>query len=286
MEREQALVAGAARDWKPNRMPSPGWRLARLLIASSKDHAFLDRGWLPWVMKCSPRRLRKGLALRLLSLSPHYWMHQWLDCYPLELSRRQVLQKEYERNLLSRRELCDKLLRRYLRPHMAVLDFGCGPGFLAKAVSGHVQHVLAVDVSRGVLACAGILNGEDNIRYLVNAANDLAAVADASVDLVYSFAVIQHLRKEQTAAFFREFARVLRPGGQGMIHFILGQSAVHEHEGWEVGRVEVRMASFSESEITGLLQQAGFRDVRVVPVASLCAIDDNIGAEHLVQFRR
>ncbi|HEY7312042.1 MAG TPA: class I SAM-dependent methyltransferase [Gemmataceae bacterium] len=160
------------------------------------------------------------------------------------MSRRQVLQKEYERNLLSRRELCDKLLRRYLRPDMTVLDFGCGPGFLAKAVSDHVQHVLAVDVSRDVLACAGALNGADNIRYLVNAANDLAAVADASVDLV------------------------------------------HEHEGWEVGRVEVRMASFSEAEITGLLQQAGFGDVRIVPVASLCAIDDNIGAEHLVQFQR
>jgi ubiquinone/menaquinone biosynthesis C-methylase UbiE len=271
---------------KSNRVPGFGWRLARLLIASSKEHAFLDRGWLSWLMKCGPRRWRKAMALRLLSLSPHYWMHQWLDCYPLEMSRREVLQKEHERNLTSRQELCGKLLLRYLRPSMTVLDFGCGPGFLAKAVSAHVRQVIAADVSRGVIACAAALNGADNIRYVVNASTDLAAVADSSVDLVYSFAVIQHLRKEQTTAFFRQFARILRRGGQGAIHFILGPSEVHEHEGWEVGRVEVRMVSFTGAEITGLLHQAGFTDVRVVPVSALCDIDDNIGAEHLVLFRR
>jgi ubiquinone/menaquinone biosynthesis C-methylase UbiE len=273
-------------SWKPNRVPGFGWRLARLLIASSKEHAFLDRGWLPWLMKCGPRRWRKAMALRLLSLSPHYWMHQWLDCYPLEMPRCEVLQREHERNLTSRQELCDKLLRRYLRPSMTVLDFGCGPGFLAKAVSAHVRQVVAADVSRGVIACAAALNGADNIRYVANASTNLAAVANASIDLVYSFAVIQHLRKEQTAVFFREFARVLRRGGQGAIHFILGQSAVHEHDGWEVGRVEVRMVSFTEEEIIGLLHQAGFTDVRVVPVSSLCDIDDNIGSEHLVLFQR
>ncbi len=282
---ESTRAAAVHASGKPNRVPSFGWRLARLLIASSKEHAFLDRGWLPWLMKCGPQRWRKALALRLLSLSPHYWMHQWLDCYPLEMSRRQVLQCEYERNLTSRQELCDKLLRRYLRSSMTVLDFGCGPGFLAKAVSAHVRQVVAADVSRGVIACAQALNGAANIRYLVNTSTDLAAVADASIDLVYSFAVIQHLRKEQTAAFFREFARVLRPGGQGVIHFILGRSEVHEHEGWEVGRVEVRMVSFTEEEITGLLHQAGFGDVRVMPVSSLCDLDDNIGSEHLVLFR-
>jgi ubiquinone/menaquinone biosynthesis C-methylase UbiE len=283
METVQAAACG---EWKANRVPGTAWRLARLLIASSKDHAFLDRGWLPWLLTCSPRFWRKGLALRLLSLSPHYWMHQWLECYPLGMSRREVLRSEYERNLLSRRELCDKLLRRYLQPSMTVLDFGCGPGFLARAVSPLVQQVVAADVSRGVIACAAVLNGADNIRYLANASDNLAAVADDSIDLLYSFAVIQHLRKQQTAGFFREFARVLRPGGQGVIHFLLGQSAVHEHQGWELGRVEVRMASFSQEEITDLVHQAGLRDVRVIPVASLGALDDNIGSEHLVLFRR
>ncbi len=271
-------------EWKPHRVPGYPWRLARLLIASSARHAFLDRSWIPWMMRCVPRRARKALALRLLSLSPHYWMHQWLDCYPLEMSRGEVLRREWERNRDSRQELCDRLLRRFLRPEQAVLDFGCGPGFLARAVSPLVRQVVATDVSRGVIACARALNGAGNIRYTVNSSHDLRTVADGSLDLVYSFAVIQHLRKEQTAAFFREFARVLRPGGQGVVHFLLGESRVQEEEGWEVRRVEVRMAYFAPAEIIDLLHQAGLRHPRIVPVSSLCAIDDNIGSEHLVLF--
>lgn len=279
-------VALAPREFRPHRVPGYLWRLARLLIASSKAHAFLDRPWIAWLLRLTPRRWRKAAALRLLSLSPHYWMHQWLDCYPLEMSRAEILRREHERNLTSRRQLCDELLLRYLRSDMTVLDFGCGPGFLAKAMSAHVRQVIATDVSGGVIACAAALNGANNIRYQANTADDLRRIADGSIDLVCSFAVVQHLRKEQTAAFFREFARVLRPGGQGVVHFLLGQSGVHEEQGWELERVEVRMAYFSESESLELARQAALRDVRVVAVSSLCDLDDNIGSEHLLLFRR
>lgn len=279
-------VAIAPRELRPHRVPGYSWRIARLLIASSKAHAFLDRPWIPWLLRLTPKCCRKAVALRLLSLSPHYWMHQWLNCYPLEMGRAEILRREHERNLNSRRQLCDKLLRRYLRSEMTILDFGCGPGFLANALSAHVKQVIATDVSRGVIACAQALNGADNIRYQVNSADELRRVADESIDLLCSFAVIQHLRKEQTAAFFREFARVLRPGGQGVVHFLLGQSGVHEEQGWELERVEVRMAYFSEPEILERARQAGLRDARIVAVSSLCELDDNIGLEHLLVFRR
>jgi SAM-dependent methyltransferase len=270
--------------WKPTRAPGPTWLLARLLISSSKDHAFLDRAWLPWVIRCTPRRWRKGLALRLLAFSPHYWIYQ--DYYPASLSRSEVLDREHQRNLDSRRELCDKLLRRFLRPSQTVLDFGCGPGFLARAVSPHVRQVVAADVSRGVIACARVLNGADNIRYVANTLRGLPAVADASIDLVYSFAVIQHLRKEQTECFFREFARVLRPGGQGVIHVLLGESGVLESRGWHARRVDLRRACFTDEEIIACAREAGLEDVQIVSVGSLCDVDDEIGAEHLLLFRR
>jgi ubiquinone/menaquinone biosynthesis C-methylase UbiE len=270
--------------WKPTRSPGPVWLLARLLISSSKDHAFLDRAWLPWVMRCTPRGWREGLALRLLAFSPHYWIY--LDYYPATLGRSEVLRREHQRNLASRRELCNKVLRRFLRPTQTVLDFGCGPGFLARAVSPHVRQVVAADVSRGVIACARVLNGAGNIRYVANTLRGLPAVADASIDLVYSFAVIQHLRKEQTECFFREFARVLRPGGQGVIHVLLGESTVLESKGWHARRVDLRRACFAEEEIIALAREAGFEDVHIVPVGSLCDIDDEIGAEHLLLFRR
>ncbi len=223
----KCLRAGARRlaNWASigteYHLPSLPWRLGRLLIASSKDHAFLDRGWIPPLMRLTPRRLRAPLALRLLSLSPHYWVYQWTNRYPARCTRRQILAAEYERNAASRRQICDRLLRPLLRPEMTVLDFGCGPGFLAKAVSEHVSRVIATDVSRGVIACARQINAADNLRYVVNGLSSLQNVDASSIDFVYSFAVFQHLTKEQSMAFFREFVRVLKPGATGLCHIIL-----------------------------------------------------------------
>src|SRR4030042_6477172 len=104
---------------------------------------------------------------------------------------------------------------------MTALEFGCGAGFLARQASEHVRKVFATGVSRGVIACAGHLNAAPNVSYVRNGLSDLHAIADASIDLVYSFAVFQHLRKKQTLAFFKEFARVLKPGGLGVCHTIL-----------------------------------------------------------------
>ncbi len=270
--------------WKPTRSPGLLWLLGRLLISASKDHAFLDRAWLPWLMRCTPRSWREPLALRLLAFSPHYWIYQ--DYYPAGMSRSEVLRREHQRNLDSRRQLCDKLLRRFLRPEQTVLDFGCGPGFLARSVSPHVRQVVATDVSRGVIACARAINGADNIRYVANTLSSLPKVADGSIDLVYSFAVVQHLRKEQTASFFREFARVLRPGGPGVVHHLLGASGVVEGQGWHARRVDLRRAWFTSEEITSCAREAGLANVRVATVGSLCDLDDEIGAEHLLLFRR
>jgi 2-polyprenyl-3-methyl-5-hydroxy-6-metoxy-1,4-benzoquinol methylase len=275
--------AGAA---SPYQRPGYGWWLARLLIASSKRHAFLDRAWISGLMRLVPARWQKPLALRLLSLSPHYWVYQWSPVYPTSIPRHEVLRREYERNLNSRQQLCDQLLKQWLDAGMTVLDFGCGPGFLAKAVKRHVARVVATDVSRGVIACACALNAEENLDYVVNGNTDLQPVATSSIDFVYSFAVFQHLRKEHALEFLKEFRRVLKPGGQGLIHTILGTSGLYEETGWVARRVKARMAFFSQDEILALVDQAGLQDARVASVSDLCAIDDDIGSEHVVLFHR
>ena len=53
----------------------------------------------------------------------------------------------------------------YLLPEQDVLEFACGPGYLARALSGRVWSVTAVDDSPGVLACARVLNPAPNISY-------------------------------------------------------------------------------------------------------------------------
>ncbi|MCE5302904.1 MAG: class I SAM-dependent methyltransferase [Planctomycetaceae bacterium] len=288
-----------ATPWCPESLRLPAnnhpaslwWRIGRFLLASSKDHAFLDRGWVSPLLRCVPRRFRAPLAMRLLSLSPHYWVYQWTNLYPKSASRREILMAEYDRNAVSRKEICDAVLLRFLNPAMTVMDFGCGPGFLAKAVSEHVAHVVASDVSRGVIACAREINGADNLEYVTNGLSDLGNVADASLDLVYSFAVFQHLTKTQSMAFFREFARVLKPGAQAVCHVILKEPGEPRADdpsqgGWITRRVNLRMVYFTPAEMTAALQEAGLRDVNIIPVSSLGKVHDDIGKEQLMTFRR
>lgn len=269
--------------------PTRLWKLARLLVAGSKDQAFLDRVWVPWLFGTCPRRWRPRLALHLLSFSPHYWIYQWGNKYPASLSRSEVLWHEYQRNAASRQEICDKLLKPYLRGKITVLDFGCGPGFLARQTSAHVRKVIGADVSRGVIACARQLNPGSNVSYVRNGLSDLDAIPDAAVDLVYSFAVFQHLRKKQTLAFFREFARVLKPGGMAVCHTILRKpedAREYDPNGWMKKRIMLRMVYYSEDEVRRLLAEAGFTDVQINNISDLTDIDDDIGSEQLATFRR
>jgi ubiquinone/menaquinone biosynthesis C-methylase UbiE len=299
-EREGSAVATwgqpGRRGIRPEDLPGPGrkgsrlYRLLRLLIGGSKHHAFLDWRWIGWLMACTPRRLRSPLALRLLSFSPHYWIYQWTGLYPPQCPFGEVLRLEYERNVASRRQFCDKLLRQYLRPDMTVLDFGCGPGFLAKAASPYVRRLIATDVSRGVIACARQLSAAPNISYLANRLANLSVIGDASIDLVYAVAVFQHLRKEQSQAFFQEFARILRPGGVGICHLPLREP--HEQRkddrpswGWMYRRVMPRTLFFTPDEITAMLRTAGFHQVEIIPVAMVVDFVDDICDEHLIVFR-
>lgn len=271
------------------RRPTRLWRLLRWVLASSKDHAFLDRFWIPWLFAVCPAPRRRDLALHLLSFSPHYWVYQWTRLYPPEQSWQEVLEGEFRRNAASRRELCEKLLCRFLRPDMTVLDFGCGPGFLARETSRRVARVVACDVSRGVIACARHLNPAPNVTYVTNGVADLRRVPDASIDLVYSFAVLQHLRKRQARAFAEEFARVLKPGGAGVCHTILraaDQANEYDPKGWMQRRVMLRMVYYAEDELRAVLAEAGFADVQVREIAALADINDDIGREQLVTFRR
>jgi len=109
--------------------------------------------------------------------------------------------------------ICDQLLLRFIKPGDEVLDIGCGPGFLAQAVARHVKTVSACDISPGVLECARIINAADNISYIYSGDHGFARIGDLSLDLVYSIAVIQHLREEVIGYLFGVASKKLKSGG-------------------------------------------------------------------------
>lgn len=90
------------------------------------------------------------------------------------------------------------------------LDFGCGVGRVTRALAGHFDEVLGVDVSPRMVAQARELHADvPNCRF-----ETLARLEDASYDLVYSRIVLQHLPRPRDALrCVEDFLRAVRPDG-------------------------------------------------------------------------
>lgn len=231
------------------------------------------------LLKITPKKLRKDLALRILSTSPHYFIYQGSTRYK-GLSNNEVLIREHQRNLTSRKEIFEKILRDHLKPHMMVLDFGCGPGNLAIHISNNVRRVLALDISRGVIACAKELNNSPNICYVAGDRRFLRRIADSSLDLIYSFAVVQHLRDDLLLECLDGFYRILKSGGKVICHFAIGEKRI-DPEGFLGRNASLRYRERSEPCMRKMVHGAGFQGIDLFPVRKIGHIEDDIGRQHL-----
>ena len=102
---------------------------------------------------------------------------------------------------------------------LTVLEIGCGIGRMTARLAEVYGRVVALDVSQVMLdQAAQALAGRDNVTYVLGSGSDLAGIDSASVDVVFSYIVLQHV---PTVAgqleYFRETRRVLRPGGAAAI---------------------------------------------------------------------
>ena len=98
------------------------------------------------------------------------------------------------------------------------LEIGCGIGRIARWMSQDFARYVGVDVSPEMIRKASSYHLE-RADFQAISGGDLAGIANASVDFVWSFAVFQHV-PDKLAIFnyFRETARVLRPGGVFRLH--------------------------------------------------------------------
>ena len=104
-----------------------------------------------------------------------------------------------------------------LEARETLLDVGCGNGLIAfGALDRGAARVVFADISEPLLAecrtIAGELGVADRCEFVLVSADDLASVADATVDVVTTRSVLIYVRDKPRA--FAEFFRVLRPGGR------------------------------------------------------------------------
>ncbi len=105
-----------------------------------------------------------------------------------------------------------------IAPGDAVLDVGAGDGLIAFGALDRVGsngQVILSDVSDDLVSharsVAAELGAGDRMAFVRAAAEDLAPISDASVDVVTTRSVLIYVDDKATA--FREFNRVLRSGG-------------------------------------------------------------------------
>jgi SAM-dependent methyltransferase len=241
---------------------------------------FLGARWVERVVDGVPESVRERVALRFLALSPHYF-------YDRDLAA------EADRNRQSRQILADGLVAPHLAPDARVLDYGCGPGYLAAAIADKAAHVAAVDISRGVLACARALNGRPNVTYQTP---EQFRAGGSLVDLAYSFAVVQHLRAAVLEQMMEALAAAVRPDGTLLLHFAMAENGYRTEADWLAdgslaGRAKLRYGlncfARSAGEMTDLVTRAGFTEAVVCPLSGRIAIPgDDIPKQYLLTARR
>ncbi|MHC5675365.1 class I SAM-dependent methyltransferase [Nostoc sp.] len=196
-------------------------KLLIILTTGFPDQKFIGAFYIPFLFQLVPWNYRKSLALNLIAISPHYFGH----FYPTNQipSRSAFLETEHQRLASSRQHLIDTKVKPYVTPDMTVLDHGCGPGYLANAVSPYCIQVIAVDISSGVIACAKAINAQPNITYLTETGNTLTKLERSSINLIYSFAVMLHVKDEVCQALLKEFFQLLKPQGKVICEFVVAE---------------------------------------------------------------
>jgi SAM-dependent methyltransferase len=101
----------------------------------------------------------------------------------------------------------------------SVLEIGPGAGRWTGDLLTRASRYVGVDISETCTEqCRRRFRDAGHARFVTGSGTDLAEIEDQSIDAIWSFDVFVHINRAEFERYADEFARVLRPGGIGIIH--------------------------------------------------------------------
>jgi 2-polyprenyl-3-methyl-5-hydroxy-6-metoxy-1,4-benzoquinol methylase len=150
-----------------------------------------------------------------------------------------------------------------------LVDVGCSWGRWAMAAARAGYRPIGVDVHLDALAAAKRVSQQLGVKAdFICAGAEALPFQTASVDLLFCYSVLQHLERSMVRGFFREVARLLKPGGICLVQLpntfglynILRQLKRGCREATP-GTFEMRY--WSRGEIAKTVENAGLKNLRV-----------------------
>jgi SAM-dependent methyltransferase len=239
------------------------------LTLGSEPQTFLGAKWISAFLKKLPASKKRIWALRILSLSPHYFINP--DAPEFRgMGNEEYLETIFQVVFDSRIKIYEKVFKSYLRENFTVLDYGCVPGYLAKIAAPSVQKIYALDISTGAIACAKILNSAPNIEYVIADEKGIKSIPDGGIDVVFSLHVVQHLTREVFESYLETCRKKLKPNGLLLLHIQLTDDVWHTEEDWKADRsllgkiryrYDLHCFGRTEQDYFELVSKHGFEDI-------------------------
>jgi len=118
-----------------------------------------------------------------------------------------------------KQSVIDAVLRKHIAKGDRVLEIGPGGGRWTEELLTLASSLKGADISAScVEACQQRFADAEHAEFFVSSGRDLEGVGDESLDSIWSFDVFVHINRPELEAYAGEFARVLKPGGKGVLH--------------------------------------------------------------------
>ncbi len=153
------------------------------------------------------------------------WSQRGEEWSPREAGRHEIDSTTWKKDLL------DQMMFRYIKPNSVILEIGPGAGRWTQYLQPLANQLIIVDTTPKCLEiCKQRFSDKTNIDYKLMESDNIDFISSDSVDHVWSYDVFVHINPSDIDQYMRNFARVLKRGGIGIIHHAGGKYISYKEE--------------------------------------------------------